>query len=726
MKGNYTKLQKIKDLSQKAYRSIKDEGPKVFLQKANNYIHLPKEKHKNYYKDVLFINGCCLPHPQRYRVDHQMEQLEFCGITCDKIYYEQLTREKLDYYRSFVFYRCPILPEIREFIKEAKARNKTLFYDIDDLVYDKQYTDTIPYIQTLNKDERATYDDGVIRMGETLDLCDYGITTTPALASEMKKRMKDVYINKNVASEQMTFYSQRALDEKRDDSKIIMGYFSGSITHNADFELIKPTIVKLLSEFDNLYLKIVGILDVPEELEPYKDRILVAPFCDWRDLPSLIRSVHINLAPLEEGLFNRAKSENKWTEASLVKTPTVASPTGALGAAIDDGKTGFLCETANDWYKTLKKLIADEALREKVANAAYEKAMADYRTVNTGIGLAKFIASKLTPNIFFFLPSLTTSGGSIVVLKHARILRENGYDVVVFNCGKENGVLYSDEQEFTALSCKKVSVSAKADVAIATMCTTIDNIIDNSRFKKKKYLVQNYETDFFPINNAERRFAEATYCIEDGLEYITISKWCQDWLKDRYGKPSLYAKNGIDSEIFPYRERKFKDGEKIKILIEGDSRSKHKNVDESFAIIDMLDKDKYEVHYLSYYGDPKKSYYCNEFHKNVPHSEVGKIYAECDILLKSSILESFSYPPLEMMATGGFSVVLPNEGNVEYLEDEKNCLFYDSSDLSTAVRQIERIANDAELRAKLLANSKKTVKEHEWKELTKSILALYE
>jgi glycosyltransferase involved in cell wall biosynthesis len=78
------------------------------------------------------------------------------------------------------------------------------------------------------------------------------------------------------------------------------------------------------------------------------------------------------------------------------------------------------------------------------------------------------------------------------------------------------------------------------------------------------------------------------------------------------------------------------------------------------------------------------------------------------------------------MATGGFSVVLPNEGNVEYLENEKNCLFYDSSDLSTAVKQIERIANDAELRAKLLANSKKTVKDHEWKELTKSILALYE
>ncbi|MFR3431543.1 MAG: hypothetical protein ACLTTH_16335 [Holdemanella porci] len=36
--------------------------------------------------------------------------------------------------------------------------------------------------------------------------------------------------------------------------------------------------------------------------------------------------------------------------------------------------------------------------------------------------------------------------------------------------------------------------------------------------------------------------------------------------------------------------------------------------------------------------------------------EVQKVYADCDILLKTSLLESFSYPPIEMMATGGYVV----------------------------------------------------------------------
>lgn len=55
---------------------------------------------------------------------------------------------------------------------------------------------------------------------------------------------------------------------------------------------------------------------------------------------------------------------------------------------------------------------------------------------------------------------------------------------------------------------------------------------------------------------------------------------------------------------------------------------------------------------------------------------MGEVYASCDILIKTSLLESFSYPPLEMMATGGIAIVLPNDGNVEYLKDGENCLLY--------------------------------------------------
>ena len=51
---------------------------------------------------------------------------------------------------------------------------------------------------------------------------------------------------------------------------------------------------------------------------------------DYKKLPELISKMDINLAPLTESIFNEAKSEIKWIEASLVKTCTIASNLGAF------------------------------------------------------------------------------------------------------------------------------------------------------------------------------------------------------------------------------------------------------------------------------------------------------------------------------------------------------------------------------------------------------------
>ena len=46
-----------------------------------------------------------------------------------------------------------------------------------------------------------------------------------------------------------------------------------------------------------------------------------------------------------------------------------------------------------------------------------------------------------------------------------------------------------------------------------------------------------------------------------------------------------------------------------------------------------------------------------------------EIYEKCDILLKSNWLESFSYSPLDIMATYGYVIIVSNEGNQEYVKD---------------------------------------------------------
>lgn len=714
----------MSNLMRKTLSTLKNEGVVSLTNKTYNYIkYRVTNKYRYYYNDILIINGCTLPHPQRYRVDHQVEQLLASGVATDRINYTDLTMDKLKYYRGFIFYRCPITPTIEEFITTAKKENKTVFFDIDDLVIDKKYTKTIKYLETMSKEEKNLYDDGVERMQKTLRMCDYAITTTERLAEELKNYVSEVYINRNVASETMVELSESARKNKQSHDDVIIGYLSGSITHNPDIEYVKPALIKIMNKYKNTKLKLVGEIELPDDLKKFQDRIIVEQFVDWQKLPEIIASIDINLAPLEDSIFNEAKSENKWLEAALVKTVTLASDLGAFHQMINDGVDGILFKNEKDFEKKLEKLVKDKEYREEVATNAYNRVIKNNVTTYSGHGLAKFIKSKLHKNIAFVLPTTNISGGVNVVIRHIGMLKKQGYDVTVINMDDNDTDIESRWGTVRVLKKHKTKFNGYFDTMVATLWATLDFIKKYPNVKNRMYLVQNYETDFADFGKFMRIEANATYEDETGVKYLTISKWCENWLKEKFEKECKYAPNGIDLQQFEFKKRNFKG--KIKILVEGNSDDYYKNVDESFKIVEKLDKKKYEIHFLSYQGTPKKWYYVDKFMHKVPYSEVGKVYQEADILIKSSILESFSYPPLEMMATGGLVVVAPNGGNIEYIKDEENCLFYEPGNINDAVEKIERLAKDSKLRDKLIKGGVNTSKAREWKKIEKKIIELY-
>ena len=580
----------------------------------------------------------------------------------------------------------------------------------------------------MSEDDRKLYNDGVVRMGKTLDLCEYGIASTERLQIEMSKHLKDVYVNRNVASEEMVKYSKEALDVvEKDDTKVIMGYLSGSITHNDDFKLIMPAIIELLEKYDQLYLKIVGLLDLPPEMEKVKNKVITSPFVDWKELPKLIRSIDINLAPLEDTVFNEAKSENKWTEAALVKIPTVASNVGAFKSQIKNNETGILCNNLKEWKQGLEKIITDANFRNSISEKAYNEVMDKHITTKSGYGVAEFIKSKLRKNICFVLPSTNVSGGIMVAMKHGLILKKNGYDVTMININKETRKIdkLSENNEYLfVVPIYRTEYLAYIDTMVATMWITLKYVRKYFNCKNRKYLVQGMETEFYAPGDFEKKLANSTYCNIFDVEYLTISKWCKKWLLEEFHTKSKYVSNGLDLNLFPYKKRKF--DKKIKILVEGNCNDQYKNVDESFLITNKLDKSKYEIHYMSYEKEPKKWYRIDKFYHKIPHEKVGTIYENCDILIKTSILESFSYPPLEMMATGGYVVALQNDGNSEYLKDNYNSLIYEKGNIDDAINKIKMLSSNVELRDKLEKNGLNTAKKYAWDNLEQDILSLYE
>lgn len=732
------RLEKISVLTAKLKKAVAEEGigglagrTKGYLARAKKEKEFQREKSR-VYRDILFISGCNeqLPHPHRYRVVHQMEQLEAGGYTCDTVYFQELKPWMVRCYGAFVIFRCPMTDTLREFATMAKQMNKPLWYDVDDLVIDTKYTDQIPFLDRMQPEERQAYDQNVRNMGELLSLCDAAVTTTAALAEELKQYVPEVLINRNCASDEMLLLSEAVLKEKQKKNeadgtakKVRLGYFSGSATHLDDIEMIVPVLKQLLGKNPNLELLIVGILELPVELKLFASQIQMEGFVDYQKLPERIASVDINLAPLTDTIFNRAKSENKWVEAALVQTVTAASNLGAFAEMVQDGEDGVLCRDEAEWLEKLQWLIDDEPARKAIAGRAYGRCSRECVTIFHATGICEWVERHWNLRCAFVLPAMEISGGIRVALLHAEMLVKAGAQVSLFALEGEAEWYHEGDFHFPVLSAEREKLQGTLDLAVATMWNTAEFVEQSSKIRKKKYLVQNFEVGFYPPGSPYRIATSATYRMRSPMEYVTISKWCQNWLREEYHTEAAYLPNGIDPSFYPKRGRDLQG--KIRILIEGDCSAEHKNVDESFRIVEQLDLEKFEIWYMSYNGNPKSWYRVDRFLYRVPYEKTPEVYAACDILLKTSLLESFSYPPLEMMASGGYVVAVPNGGNLEYLKDGENCILYPQGNLAEAKAAIERILTDAELRKKLDTGAEETVKERNWKRIEPQILEQY-
>lgn len=341
-------------------------------------------------KEVLFIAEY-ISFSSRYRVEHFIEQLLTLGIVSKFIETKDLNNVDLNMYQSVVIYRCSITDSIREFVEKCHRYNIKVFYDIDDFIFNY---DKIKSLEFLKHPEYKDFENYSHNIFECMKLCDGFLTSTKHMKDAISADFPNipVCVNRNVASLEMLTLSLRAIEDKESNKeRIVLGYFSGSNTHNADFVIISQALIEIMEKYPNVYLKTGGCLEIDEQFNKYSNRLEHFDFMDWRNLPKEIASIDINLMPLENTFFHACKSENKWTEAALVKVPTVASYNDELALVINDGVDGYLCKNREEWLKALVILIENKELRQKVASKAHERVLKSYVTNNSGSEAKNFI-----------------------------------------------------------------------------------------------------------------------------------------------------------------------------------------------------------------------------------------------------------------------------------------------------------------------------------------------
>ena len=362
---------------------LKNEQPEniveemISLWKTLGENEFPVENRK-----ILFV-GEEISFASRYRVEHFREQLILNGYASKFIQMDQTEQENIEEYTAVVMYRCSKLMEAEMLVNRAKAAGIPVYYDVDDLVFDYEKISGLHFLKGSEySDFRTTTD----RIHGCMEFCDGYFTSTETLAGEIREEFpgKPVVINRNCMSMEMEVLSHEAVEQTdKDKDRIYIGYLSGSKTHDQDFAQVEAALLEVMQRHPEVYLKLVGVLD-ESGMEPVQNRIEKLPFMDWRQLPGVIAGLDINLMPLENSLFHCCKSENKWTEAALVKVPSVMSRNREMEYVIENGKDGWMCATKEEWVSALESLVTDEKARKAMGEAAHEKVMEHYLTENTG------------------------------------------------------------------------------------------------------------------------------------------------------------------------------------------------------------------------------------------------------------------------------------------------------------------------------------------------------
>lgn len=333
-------------------------------------------------KKILFV-GEEISFASRYRVEHFREQLIYHGYASEFIQIDEREQIDMSKYAALVFYRCSNRAGVEKLVKLARKLEMAVYYDIDDFIF--RY-DEISHLHFLTGSEYADFREKTEQIHACMELCDGYFTSTNTLAEQIQKEFpeKPVVINRNCASVEMQVLSHEALEQTdKDPDKICIGYFSGSRTHDQDFEVAEKALKYVLEKYPQVHIKLVGVLS-ESKLKGMESRTEKLPFMAWQQLPAAIAGIDINLMPLEDSLFQCCKSENKWMEAALVKVPSVMSRNREMELVIENGKTAWLCQTEEEWIQALENLITDEKARRAMGENAYQVVMEHYVTSNTG------------------------------------------------------------------------------------------------------------------------------------------------------------------------------------------------------------------------------------------------------------------------------------------------------------------------------------------------------
>ena len=158
-----------------------------------------------------------------------------------------------------------------------------------------------------------------------------------------------------------------------------LGWAGSTHSHPTDLQQVGPAVARLVRE--GFHYWGIGPIEglrqalgfAPDE-DVQVDVSGSVPIDDWG---AAVATLGVGMAPLSDTKFNAAKSWLKVLEMSAVGVPWVASPRAEYLAFSRRYGVGLMAERPKDWYRQLKRLLTDSALRAEQSAAGRAAAAAN-------------------------------------------------------------------------------------------------------------------------------------------------------------------------------------------------------------------------------------------------------------------------------------------------------------------------------------------------------------
>lgn len=160
------------------------------------------------------------------------------------------------------------------------------------------------------------------------------------------------------------------IDVEQED---VFGWPGTTLSHPADLQACGRSVQQLVDE--GYKFRVVGPKSKVKDGLRLKEEPEYTGIVSMYAWAAKMAELRVSIAPLEISPFNSSKSRLKALEASSVGVPWVASPrTEYRQFHKDSGGAGLLAENPKAWYKMIKQLMDDDAMRKELSEKGREYA----------------------------------------------------------------------------------------------------------------------------------------------------------------------------------------------------------------------------------------------------------------------------------------------------------------------------------------------------------------